>query len=167
MIGHVYKLWFEGDEEENIYVGSTIQDLKTRFKNHRYAPAKGCCELYKRFGKDAMRIEELERSEYTDVCDLREREQFFIDKLKPSMNQVNALSTCDGKENCKKYRCKICKRKKYICEHNRRRYRCKECNDFTCFLCDKSFATKKTLTHHLLKHNHKQFNDLYIHIHYH
>ena len=87
-ISGVYKITnkITGD----LYIGSS-KDIKCRWANHKSPSTRKRCpnvKLYKAFtnyGLDNFLFEVLEETD-----NLREREQYYIEKLKPSYNNVRA-----------------------------------------------------------------------------
>jgi len=85
---------------EDFYIGSTIQDLKTRFKRHKYiSPSFRNCSSKKIIEKNNFRIELIENYPCKNLEELRKREQYYIDKSK-CINKHNAYLS---KEDLKKY----------------------------------------------------------------
>ena len=91
----IYRLFSENSP--NFYVGSTANDLKNRFAKHRNksheAPNR---KVYKHIlengGFNKWSIESLEEFDCNDRITRMEREQHYIDLLKPELNSVRCLA---------------------------------------------------------------------------
>ena len=87
-LGFVYTLINSVDDE--FYIGSTTTTLDARLKNHlRNFQLNKHSKLYAKtneIGFDKFLIEGLECVPFDDKYDLYAREQFYMDKLKPSLN---------------------------------------------------------------------------------
>jgi len=96
MIGIVYKIWNDVDEE--IYIGSTIQSVNKRWNDHKYDSVtphrkKYNCKLYcnmRLHGQDKFHIQCLESFECENLTELHLKEQEYIDNLKPNLNYQRA-----------------------------------------------------------------------------
>lgn len=106
--GKIYKLFFK----ENIYVGSTTCSLERRFIEHKTRMNYENGPLYntkiyqimREKGKHNFEIELLEECKCYNEKQLLIREQYWIDKLKPSMNTINTkLNLKRGSLDYKKY----------------------------------------------------------------
>lgn len=74
MIGFIYKI--TSASTDKIYIGSTTETIKKRFKHHKYTD--GCSSrLIISYG-DAV-SELIEEYEYEDVINLRKRERYYIE----------------------------------------------------------------------------------------
>jgi hypothetical protein len=119
-MGFIYKVYKLGDPTQ-FYVGSTSQRLSIRLSLHRAFARKGSADLFhsamRAAGEDMWDIESVEEVDEGD--DIREREQYYIETLKPPLNSNRAILTPE-------------QRQKSIIEKNLRwraankyRYRCK------------------------------------------
>jgi len=96
MIGFVYKIW--NDDDDKIYIGSTIQGLNARFQGHKdkhkIETLKNYnCSLFKHYrelGFNKFHIECLETYEYENIKELRLKEQEYCNNLKPVLNSQRA-----------------------------------------------------------------------------
>ena len=141
--GKVYKLISSVDGR--IYIGSTTVSLSTRLAQHKSTAKKTPTPVYRHFntiGWDKVRIVLLETVTCFNKEQLIQREQHYIDLLKPSLNGRAAYVDCPhGRKhnNCKechgvsicphnrqKSSCKICGGVS-ICEHNREKSQCRDC----------------------------------------
>ena len=108
-MGVVYKISFNNCDE--FYIGSTV-NIYNRKKKHKY-----CCynekakdynyKLYKfirehNYEWEDVIFEILEQHETVlDKLQLRKREQYFMDKLKPTLNKLNAYQTAEQQKATK------------------------------------------------------------------
>ena len=142
--GKVYKL--VNTVDDLIYIGSTCLLLSGRFYTHKQAAKKKplpCHHHFNAIGWDNVRIVLIENVVAADRDQLIQREQYYIDLLKPSLNKRSAFvhcphgrthsrcKECNGASICSHNRvkstCKDCKGSQ-ICIHNRFKSICKECN---------------------------------------
>ena len=76
----------------DIYVGSTIQSLKSRFKNHRSNAKlgkKGCLyDFIRKTGIENFNIELIEEFETYKKEEIGKKEKEYFIKLKPSLNTI-------------------------------------------------------------------------------
>lgn len=93
--GKIYKMMFD---EDQTYVGSTIQLLHKRLYEHKKNP-HGNIKILMEANKD-VRIVLVEKFPCSDREELRQREQHWIDLLKPSLNTIRAHTT---KEQARAY----------------------------------------------------------------
>ena len=124
--GKIYKLVNTTDDQ--IYVGSTVSPLSKRFYQHKEKARIWSTRLVYAhlvpIGWDNVRIILIENYQCASKEELRAREQYYIDFLRPSLNKLNAINTCPhGRSKCD---CKECGGTG-ICQHNRLRSQCKEC----------------------------------------
>ena len=92
----------------DFYIGSS-KDVKSRWKNHKKPsiwnkyPNKQLYQDMKRYGTDKFVFEVIEEVE---IDSLKEKEQYFIETLKPTYNQMNAkgLNIARYKEYNKEYK---------------------------------------------------------------
>ena len=139
----VYKLISSVDKK--IYIGSTTQLLSSRLAKHKDDAKKKPRPVHKHFntiGWDKVRIVLIETVTCINREQLLQREQHYIDLLKPSLNKQAAYVHCPhGREhnNCidchgasicihnkRKTECKDCGGSQ-ICPHNKQKSICKEC----------------------------------------
>ena len=93
----VYKL--TNDLDDKIYIGSTNnQYLCTRMNSHRQLckdlSGRRNTTLYnymREIGIEHFKIELIEKVKCENKNQLREREQYFIDELKPELNMFRAV----------------------------------------------------------------------------
>jgi hypothetical protein len=86
--GKIYKIIDESDDE--IYVGSTVQELKTRFRTH------GMFTTYKR-DKQSCKIILIERYPCKSKRELETREQYWIDNI-ICINRLDAVMNIEKKK---------------------------------------------------------------------
>ena len=93
--GKIYKI--TNDIDSDIYVGSTCKKLHERLYKHisdsRSNP--NCCKLYpkiNRLGTEHFHIHLIEYFPCMYRKELRQREQEFIERLKPSLNTIRSYS---------------------------------------------------------------------------
>ena len=105
----------------DFYIGSS-KDVKRRWKNHKYYIK--CNEhpnnpLYLDMQKYSVDKFELQILAEVEIEQLKEKEQEFIEKLKPTYNQMNAKGlNIERKKEYKKEYEKTDKRKQYKKEYN-------------------------------------------------
>jgi len=92
MKGFVYKLCLNDDiSKKALYVGSTQRDIKIRLGEH-----KSDIKIGRRLNElkelsDNLEIMLLEENEYIDTKNLRYRERYWCEKLKPQHNKCYAI----------------------------------------------------------------------------
>ena len=143
-IAKIYKIVNTINNE--IYVGSTRNELRFRWQGHKQAYNKKNNGLYlmmRKHGFEPFRIILSEEIEVQNRQEQLQHEQRYIDQLRPTLNNHNAYGTkcehnrirseckdCGGSQICEHNRvrstCKNCGGSQ-ICEHNRRRSQCKDC----------------------------------------
>ena len=136
--GKVYKLINSVDKK--IYIGSTTQGLSKRLAEHKSKAKSRPYNVYKHLntiGWDKVRIILIETVNCFNKEQLNQREQYYIDRLKPSLNKhpaygnkqvvIKEVVPINCKHNKKKYVCKICHGSS-ICEHDRQKSRCRDCH---------------------------------------
>lgn len=121
----VYKLVSSIDNK--IYIGSTTVSLSSRLTKHK-ATAKATPSFAHRhfntIGWDTVRIVLIETVNCFNKEQLIQREQHYIDLLKPSLNKQSAYAHCPhGRRHNNCIDCHGAS----ICIHNKRRDWCKEC----------------------------------------
>ena len=91
------------------YIGQTIQPLKDRLSNHK-TQGNGMPKLmgdaFKR--NTNYKIVLLEKYPCNDIEELSKREQYWIDKKKPSLNGCKAYSETN-RAKTKTHHCDVCK----------------------------------------------------------
>ena len=91
--GKIYKIMFMVTDE--LYVGSTAQPLKDRMSQHRCQRSnKAKIQAFKT--NTNIRMILLEKYSCGDRDELNEREQYWIDKLKPTLNKIEASTHTQG-----------------------------------------------------------------------
>jgi predicted GIY-YIG superfamily endonuclease len=129
MSAKIYKI--VNDLNDEIYIGSTKQQLSKRFYEHKSDSRNEKTKHYKlyqlveEYGWDSFRIILIEEFKCENREEQRKKEQQYIDELKPSLNKLRAFGTKCG-HNKRSSCCVICGGGE-ICEHKRMRNRCKEC----------------------------------------
>ena len=92
-LGFIYKI--VNTENTDFYIGSTLRTLKIRLQAHYKTVAKKPnIKLYKLMtdiGKDKFNIELVENIIYSNIDELRKKEQEYTERLKPSLNSKNAF----------------------------------------------------------------------------
>lgn len=88
MIGHIYRV--VNAITDDVYVGSTIQTLKNRFKAHRSnasldKPGK-LYDLMRSVGVEHFRVELLETIEYECISELGNKEREHHERIQPTLN---------------------------------------------------------------------------------
>jgi hypothetical protein len=97
-IGRVYRI--SSPDTDQIYVGSTRKELKTRLVKHKSDMKrwqKGQCNYISSFeilNYDNADIDIIEEDEFIDKQHMREREKYWIQKL----NCVNKIRPCKTRE---------------------------------------------------------------------
>ena len=121
----VYKLVSSIDNK--IYIGSTTQLLSMRLAKHKDDAKNRPYPAHRHFntiGWDTVRIILIETVNCFNREQLNQREQYWIDLLKPSLNKQAAYIHCPhGKEH---YYCADCGGAG-ICHHGRSSYYCVDC----------------------------------------
>ena len=173
--GKIYK--FTNSVDNKIYIGSTCLSLAKRKYIHKRdasrQPNRLVYQHLNSIGWENVQIILIETCYVNNNDELRQREQHYIDILKPSLNKNAAYTHCPhGREhnkckdcggasicehNKRKSRCKICGGVS-ICEHNKRKQQCKICigDKYHCYECKKSFSCKSALTYHNTSNLHKK-----------
>ena len=93
--GKIYKL--SSLIDNNWYVGSTFKTLTIRLRNHKYSAENGTSQKvldhFNKIGLDNMKIELLEAcTTATTKREVREREQYYINKLKEELGEECCLN---------------------------------------------------------------------------
>jgi group I intron endonuclease len=120
--GFIYKI--TNSIDERIYVGSTTRVNKrlSLHKNRSNNPNNintynmKICQAMRELGRDNFSIHIIENVEYSTKEELRQRERYWIEELKPDLNSANPFTTVeetkervkqwhtDNKEHVKKYK---------------------------------------------------------------
>ena len=90
---YVYKLYNDLDNE--FYIGSTIQTPHIRFIKHKNDSKRFTNKLYKKIKSQGVNhwfVESLQIYENIDIDELRLKEQEYIDKLNPQLNECNSYN---------------------------------------------------------------------------
>ena len=121
----VYKLINSVDSK--IYVGSTTVSLSMRLAKHKEDAKRRPRPVHKHFntiGWDTVRIILIETVNCFNREQLLQREQHYIDLLKPSLNKISAYTNCPhGRQHNKCIDCHGAS----ICPHNKQKATCKIC----------------------------------------
>ena len=147
--GKIYKLINSVDD--NIYIGSTINQLFKRKMDHKSRSRKNTKRrVYSHpnsIGWENVSIILIEEFSCDNKDQLRRREDYYIQLMKPVLNSQSAIDTCLHGRN--QNQCVEC-RGAGICEHRRRRCDCIECNGnkYKCDLCHIVLSCKSALTIH-------------------
>ncbi len=157
--GRIYKI--SSLQTDNVYIGSTKNDIEKRLKQHKWDYNKflnnkshytTSFEIIKY--NDAI-IELLEEIEYDDKKKLYERERYFIEALKNTVNKLRpTISKEDKKEFFKQYYIekqeifKDKRRKNYI--DNREKIKDKQNEKCVC-ICGKRYSRCNKLYHNKTK----------------
>lgn len=91
---------------EHTYIGSTTADLSVRFSGHKTTARTGPSKIYTYMRENcisAFYIELLENYPCNTVNELRLREQYYKDLLKPTLNQNDACTGLTMKNYSSKY----------------------------------------------------------------
>lgn len=172
--GKIYKLVNNVDAE--IYVGSTTNGLarcKAVHKSIARIKSWRVVIHLNEVGWENVRIVLVEEYPCENRDQLRQREQYWIDELQPSLNmsaayvapcphgrQRASCKECVGCSICQNDRqraqCKRCRGSR-ICQHNRQRSECKKClgDKYCCYECNSNFAGKQSLSRHMKSRKHK------------
>ena len=118
---------------DEIYVGSTKNELRVRWQGHKDAAKKNPERngLYQMMNDDTIVINEIFRIVLIETveCENREEqirhEQRYIDMLKPKLNKVNSYRRCE--HNRERHQCVDCNGSS-ICIHKKQRHQCVDCN---------------------------------------
>lgn len=112
--GYIYRLYSKTDgvENEDYYIGSTTGTIYRRLSDHvsksKYDSTRFLYHHMYTIGPRNFDIEILDTFNYDHSSQLREREEYFIRKLKPTLNQKRAyLLEDDLKYHCLECNCTI------------------------------------------------------------
>ena len=177
----VYKL--VNNVDDKIYVGSTCNELSKRKYSHK-AMGRRKTDRYvyqhlNEIGWDNVSIILIEEVISFNKNQLRMREQYYIDLLKPELNSICAVNlrcphdrikyickNCEGSKICshnkRKSQCRDCGGGS-ICSHNKQKSNCKQCNGdkYYCHECEIGFSCKSALkSHYNSKRHHDTYNRL-------
>ena len=143
--GKIYKI--VNTVDDRIYVGSTCLPLAKRFYDHkrtgRQRPTQRVYEALNTIGWENARMVLVEAFACENKQELIAREQYFMDLLRPSLNNYAAsgklcdhqrrrglCKDCGGSRICvhqrQRNQCKDCEGSQ-VCKHQRRRSMCKDC----------------------------------------
>ena len=145
----IYKI--VNDINDDIFIGSTVQNLSVCIAEHRRNSKKEdrkknrLYQLANEHGWQSFRIILIDEVECDNVEHKKKEQQKYMDQLKPTLNKNNAYGSkcqhnrerrrcipCGGAGSCEHKNdrrwCKDCKGSG-ICKHNRRRYECKDCRE--------------------------------------
>jgi predicted GIY-YIG superfamily endonuclease len=115
---------------DEIYIGSTKNELRYRLANHRskakkFPTRKGLYEMMNQHDAKCFRIILIRDVEVKDRTEQLQLEQKCIDELRPLLNKNNPFGNrCE--HGRPRHQCKDCGGSN-ICDHGRQRYSCKEC----------------------------------------
>ena len=92
---YIYKIVCKDENIKDFYIGSTY-NIKNRIKYHKNKAKNGDTKLYK-FIKDFNNFDFiiLETFNCENSLEKKQKEQKYINDLKPSLNMINAYSTQD------------------------------------------------------------------------
>ena len=123
--GKIYKL--VNTVNDKIYIGSTCNVLSKSFNEHKSKAKTNDRPVYKYLNTiswNNIRIILIENVIAENKAQLLQREQHYIDLLKPELNKQSAYAYCPhGRQHSL---CKDCGGAS-ICQHNRIKSRCKDC----------------------------------------
>ena len=128
-IAKIYKI--VNNINDDIYVGSTKNELRVRWQGHKCYAKKipdqnGLYQMMNEYSFNCFRMVLIETVECENKEEQVRHEQLFIDALKPKLNKHNAYGNkCE--HNKQQSNCKICKGTN-ICKHNKQRTACIECH---------------------------------------
>tara|TARA_R110000796_G_scaffold51546_1_gene121623 strand:+ start:1554 stop:1973 length:420 start_codon:yes stop_codon:yes gene_type:complete len=98
MKGIIYKL-IDLDTNE-IYIGSTKRNMKTRINQHR---GQTCCKAHEMVRRDNYKIRILEEIDFIDEIELKKCEQKHMDLTENLINRNRAFGSGNDKEYYKNY----------------------------------------------------------------
>ena len=103
--GYIYKII--NDDTNDIYIGSTINNINKRFSGHKYIHKKGkrTTSSYKILCGVNPRVELIEEFKYTNLSELRRREGELQNQTVNCINKNIA-----GRLNTDPYKCNACKK---------------------------------------------------------
>ena len=102
-IGRIYKI-YDIENNDKFYIGSTSVSINERFSNHISASRNGSTPLYtyiRERGKNNFKIEMIEDD--IPYENLIEKENFWLQKLKPSLNKNLFLCRTEKERDKYKY----------------------------------------------------------------
>ena len=106
MKGYIYKI--SNTKTSDIYIGSTIQEIKNRFKTHksnaRIGKKEKLYEFMREHGIDNFSIELLEECDLKNKKELGIKEKQYYNLLNPSLNMIEPKTNIEIKETGKIYR---------------------------------------------------------------
>jgi hypothetical protein len=94
--GFIY-LISDNNNNNMFYVGSTKQKINNRISSHKKDSKKGKSKLYLYIRNNGditndFNIKILDEIEYKDIHELREKEKYYINELKPPLNSYKVLN---------------------------------------------------------------------------
>lgn len=155
--GLIYKVVCKDTEINEFYIGSTT-DFSQRKNHHKYSSINKDGYLYsfiREYGGwinfDMVLVEFFPCG---SKLELDRRERHFIELMKPELNKNTPPSFGRCKHDLLRPECGECKggnicKGIHICEHNRQRYECKDCNPILCKHCKKSYTKAYVHKHEL------------------
>jgi len=150
----IYKCYCKDNSVKDIYIGSTI-DLEKRIKFHKKDyDEKPAIKLYNCMklngGFSNWVFESLEENKAEDRTSIRQREQYYMNELKPSLNSVRAYLTSEERRVIRnkaraKYREKYPEKTKYWNDKiSKWRWTCDVCNqEYSYTIKARHLKTKK------------------------
>lgn len=88
--GKIYKL--QSTESDELYIGSTIMSMSDRMWSHINGPQFRSQKHFSKLGWNTVTPEILEYFPCNTDIELRVREQWWMDKLQPSLNMIPAVN---------------------------------------------------------------------------
>lgn len=136
-LSKIYKI--TNNQNDDVYIGSTIQKLSTRFNCHVQASKinstrrnSKILQTMRTVGPENCKIEKIEDFPCDTKEELLEREQYYVDLLKPSLNMFRCVKDEDyekkrdpvkrklqRKKTYEKYKERILKNRKEYAEKNK------------------------------------------------
>ena len=150
----IYKI--VNDEDNNIYIGSTIQPLYKRFNEHKKRWRRkdltqySSSLLFNKYGYEKCKIILIEEFYIINIEERKKKEQEFIDKFKNiCVNKYKVITTPDYlKEKQKEYY----ENKKKKIEENQESYKAKRNEKINCDICNKCICKGSFKRHIKLIH---------------
>jgi predicted GIY-YIG superfamily endonuclease len=151
-----------------VYIGATTQDLDKRWYEHKsdYNNTKiHTRKIHQAFNEHKLEnfyIEELETIKFDDKNELKNKENYYINKFDSFKNGYNSQSE-ELIVEIKTYKCDKCD-KDFSTKSNLNRHitHCKTNIEFKCKECGESFTQNDSLRRHLLNNCRMlEYNDLF------
>ena len=133
--GFIYKLCINDSSINDFYIGSTyrLRQRKSKHKTRCYDKSKTTYSLplyeciRNNGGFEKWNMLELEKLEYNEKKELHQRERYWIDKLKPTLNVVIPTRTAmeyrkENKEKIHQYMSKYRREKKEKIQETHKKY---------------------------------------------